>query len=122
LHAKVTPNIARLLDSVPPDVKIIFLDAKDHILVRRYKETRREHPLAKPGEQLEKAEDRVVLEGRRRELVSGRYAQAAASETEWLDAEDDLAMAEIERATATTRLRLTETERIITPSAGGPEL
>ncbi len=37
------------------DVKMIFLDAKDHILVRRYKETRREHPLAKPGEQLEKA-------------------------------------------------------------------
>ncbi len=34
------------------DVKIIFLDAKDHILVRRYKETRREHPLAIPGEQL----------------------------------------------------------------------
>lgn len=37
------------------DVKIIFLDAKDHILVRRYKETRREHPLSKPGEPLEKA-------------------------------------------------------------------
>jgi UPF0042 nucleotide-binding protein len=34
------------------DVKIIFLDAKDHILVRRYKETRREHPLAIPGEEL----------------------------------------------------------------------
>jgi RNase adapter protein RapZ len=37
------------------DVKIIFMDAKDHILVRRYKETRREHPLAMPGESLEKA-------------------------------------------------------------------
>ena len=37
------------------DIKIVFLDAKDHILVRRYKETRREHPLAKPGESLEKA-------------------------------------------------------------------
>jgi UPF0042 nucleotide-binding protein len=35
------------------DIKIIFLDAKDHILVRRYKETRREHPLAQPGESLE---------------------------------------------------------------------
>lgn len=34
------------------DIKIIFLDAKDHILVRRYKETRREHPLAQPGEPL----------------------------------------------------------------------
>ena len=56
-----------LLDSVLElknagyDVKIIFLDAKDHILVRRYKETRREHPLANPGEQLEKAIERERL-------------------------------------------------------------
>jgi UPF0042 nucleotide-binding protein len=53
-----------LLDSVSElkatghDVKIIFLDAKDHILVRRYKETRREHPLAKPGEELGQALER----------------------------------------------------------------
>ena len=40
------------------DIKIIFLDAKDHILVRRYKETRREHPLARPGEQLDRALER----------------------------------------------------------------
>jgi UPF0042 nucleotide-binding protein len=40
------------------DVKIIFLDARDHILVRRYKETRREHPLAMPGEHLEEALER----------------------------------------------------------------
>ncbi len=45
------------------DVKIIFLDAKDHILVRRYKETRREHPLALPGEELKDAlqRERTVL-------------------------------------------------------------
>jgi len=40
------------------DVKVIYLDAKDHILVRRYKETRREHPLAMPGEQLREALER----------------------------------------------------------------
>jgi len=40
------------------DVKIIFLDAKDHILIRRYKETRREHPLTLPGEDLSKAIER----------------------------------------------------------------
>lgn len=58
-----------LLDSVIElknagyDVKIIFLDAKDHILVRRYKETRREHPLADSGEQLIKAiqRERTIL-------------------------------------------------------------
>jgi len=37
------------------DIKIMFLDAKDHILVRRYKESRREHPLSRPGEQLDVA-------------------------------------------------------------------
>jgi len=46
------------------DVRMIFLDAKDHILVRRYKETRREHPLSMPGELL-----RVTLE-RERELLA----------------------------------------------------
>jgi UPF0042 nucleotide-binding protein len=40
------------------DIKMLFLDAKDHILVRRYKETRREHPLAQPGEQLDAALER----------------------------------------------------------------
>jgi UPF0042 nucleotide-binding protein len=51
------------------DVKIIFMDAKDHILVRRYKETRREHPLAKPGESLEKAlsRERALLSDVERE-------------------------------------------------------
>ncbi len=40
------------------DIKMVFLDAKDHILVRRYKETRREHPLARPGEQLDNTLER----------------------------------------------------------------
>lgn len=33
--------------------QILFLDAEDHILVRRYKETRRRHPLAPEGTPLE---------------------------------------------------------------------
>ncbi|HET7522044.1 MAG TPA: RNase adapter RapZ [Bacillales bacterium] len=39
-HASVTPQI-------------LFLDAKDSVLVRRYKETRRSHPLAPQGSPLE---------------------------------------------------------------------
>jgi UPF0042 nucleotide-binding protein len=31
------------------DYKILFLDANDSVLVRRFKETRRRHPLLKPG-------------------------------------------------------------------------
>lgn len=51
------------------DIMIIFLDAKDHILVRRYKETRREHPLAQPGEPLDKAlsRERALLAAVERE-------------------------------------------------------
>lgn len=37
--------------------KIIFLDADDSILVRRYKETRRKHPLAADGTLLERIEE-----------------------------------------------------------------
>lgn len=35
--------------------KVIFLDASDEVLIRRYKENRRRHPLALPGESLEEA-------------------------------------------------------------------
>ncbi|MCL1995443.1 MAG: RNase adapter RapZ [Defluviitaleaceae bacterium] len=36
------------LDSLPYEYKILFLDARDNVLLKRYKETRRRHPLA-PG-------------------------------------------------------------------------
>ncbi|MBM7644990.1 UPF0042 nucleotide-binding protein [Scopulibacillus daqui] len=44
--------------------KILFLDASDDVLVRRYKETRRSHPLAQTGLPLEgiKAERKMVDE------------------------------------------------------------
>lgn len=43
---------------LPVSPQILFLDAKDSVLVRRYKETRRSHPLAPEG---------LLLEGIRRE-------------------------------------------------------
>ena len=45
------------------DVQVIFLDANDESLVRRFNETRRPHPLAREGESLEQAiaEERRVL-------------------------------------------------------------
>lgn len=41
------------LESRDISYKILFLDAEDHVLVKRYKETRRSHPLA-PGERVDK--------------------------------------------------------------------
>ena len=45
-------------------VKLLFLDCSDEVLIRRYKETRRRHPVALPGESLESAI------GREREQLS----------------------------------------------------
>lgn len=52
---------------------------------------------------------RVALQERLLAMVEGRQAQAAATGTEYLDAQDDLAQAEIELALARTRVRLAET-------------
>ncbi len=40
-------NIQNLLKKVSGKFKFIFLDATDEVIIRRYKETRRNHPLAK---------------------------------------------------------------------------
>lgn len=42
----VESAIARLIKETPLDVKLLFLDADDEILARRFTETRRRHPLA----------------------------------------------------------------------------
>lgn len=47
---------------------ILFLDAADDVLVRRFKETRRKHPLAQAGRML----DGIRAERRRLEVVKGR--------------------------------------------------
>ena len=46
-------------------VKVLFLDCSDEVLMRRYKETRRRHPIAGPGESLESAiaRERAQLAG-----------------------------------------------------------
>ena len=40
------PKILDEMKSKNQDYKVLFLDAKDYVLVRRYKETRRRHPLS----------------------------------------------------------------------------
>lgn len=44
------------------DLKLIFLDAKDEVLIKRFKETRRSHPLSKDGNIIESVnEERKIL-------------------------------------------------------------
>ena len=55
---KEYPEIFRELKAQGQDLTILFLESTDEVLVRRYNETRRQHPLAERG---------TVLEGIRKE-------------------------------------------------------
>jgi len=57
------PEIVERERAKGTDVRVIFLDAADESLVRRFSETRRPHPLARDGESLQSAiaEERRVL-------------------------------------------------------------
>ncbi len=59
-------------------------------------------------EQVSKAQQRAELESKRLKLVQGRYQQGLGTETELLDAQDDLSDAEIAVAAQRSRLRLAE--------------
>lgn len=59
---------------------------------------------------LDKTTERMELERRRFELVQGRYRVGTSSESEFLDAQDDLTAAELDRSAAAVRLRLTEAD------------
>ena len=57
---KEYPNIFRELKEKGQEIKILFLESSDEILIRRFKETRRQHPLASR---------KTVLEGIQKERV-----------------------------------------------------
>ena len=46
---KMLENILNELDQEAVDYEILYLDSADDVLIKRYKETRRSHPLAGPG-------------------------------------------------------------------------
>lgn len=62
-------SISEVLESLGAGAEILFLDADDDVLLRRYSETRRQHPLAKDGSVLEGI-------GRERELLERVKARA----------------------------------------------
>ena len=44
------------------DIKLVFLDSKNEVLIKRFKETRRIHPLSRDGNIIESVnEERVIL-------------------------------------------------------------
>jgi UPF0042 nucleotide-binding protein len=52
----------QMLEGVGFDYEILFLEADDHVLIRRFKETRRRHPLASQGSIAEGIkEERLLL-------------------------------------------------------------
>lgn len=51
MFSTLEPNL-RELTNTGIDYKIVFLDASDEVLIRRFKETRRKHPLATLGSSL----------------------------------------------------------------------
>ncbi len=57
------PGIVEKLRAAGNDVRVIFLDASDESLLRRFSETRRPHPLAREGQSIAEAiaEERHVL-------------------------------------------------------------
>ncbi len=59
---------------------------------------------------LAKATERLELEQRRFRMIEGRYRVGAGSESEFLDAQDDLTNAQLDRDGAAARLRLAEAE------------
>ena len=46
MFSEIHEIIKKLKKDMPDDVKVIFMDSSDDILIQRYKETRRRHPLA----------------------------------------------------------------------------
>jgi UPF0042 nucleotide-binding protein len=63
------PDVARTLRDARPQLRVVFLDASDEVLVRRYEAVRRPHPLQ---------EDGTILDGIRRERVRSAAIREAA--------------------------------------------
>ena len=55
-------DVMHQLENHELTVKLLYLDCSDEVLIRRYKETRRRHPIALSGESLESAIERERLQ------------------------------------------------------------
>lgn len=61
-HIKSVPTVVEALKAAGNQVQVLFLDADDQYLIRRFSETRRQHPMALNGDlQGAIAEERQVL-------------------------------------------------------------
>ncbi len=60
-HYEDAPGALRALREGPNQVRVLFLDAPDEVLVRRFEGTRRRHPLAARGVEASIADERRLL-------------------------------------------------------------
>ena len=64
---KASPRVFKKLDKIALSLETLFLEASDEVLIRRFSETRRPHPMAPEGPVLEGIKrERLMLEGIRR--------------------------------------------------------
>ncbi len=63
---KELPRVLNELDEMGQDYQVIFMEAKDDVLFRRYKETRRLHPLNRDDPRAGIVKERDVLSGLRK--------------------------------------------------------
>jgi len=63
---KELPRVLNELDEMGQDYQVIFMEAKDDVLFRRYKETRRFHPLNRDDPRAGIEKERDVLSGLRK--------------------------------------------------------
>lgn len=77
-------------------------------LTTRVRTTENSWRAARPAE--ENFKKRLELETRRSELIKNKLAAGLASESQWLDAQDDLTAAELEWISSVVALRLSEAD------------
>jgi UPF0042 nucleotide-binding protein len=78
-------SVLQAFESSAIPVQILFLEARDDVLVRRYSETRRQHPLAACG---------PVLDGVRRERTE---LAAVRDKADWIIDTSDMSVHELKR-------------------------
>jgi UPF0042 nucleotide-binding protein len=87
-------------------LQILFLEARDEVLVRRYSETRRQHPLAQSGS---------VLDGIRKERLQLRELRERA---DWVIDTSDMTVHQLRQEIKKTFVSADDTLRVVVNSFG----
>jgi len=103
------PRYSSVLQAVEASgnpLQILFLDARDEVLVRRYSETRRQHPLAQSGS---------VLDGIRKERLQLRELREKA---DWVIDTSDMTVHQLREEIKRTFVSADDNLRVVVTSFG----